>query len=140
MDRYKKVIRIFLIIFAVILVAAIGLYVYFSLAFSIFSRDYYDDLIIQSPDGKGFLIIKEWSFLLGSGAEVYYVKGEKDWWFNKTELGETGVGDDGYCPFQDGKYIIDWQEDYVEIKYYTAVPAQSPKDPDTWRVDRFDLP
>ena len=137
MDRYKKVIRIFLIIIAVILVIAIGFYVYLLHAFS---RNYHDDLIIQSPDGEGFLIIKEWSFLLGSGAEVYYVKGEKDWWFNKTKLGETGVGDDGYCPFQDGKYIIDWQEDYVEIKYYAAVPAQSPKYPDTWRVDRFDLP
>ena len=38
-----------------------------------FSREYLDDLYIDIPDTESQLLIKEWRFLLGSGAEVYYI-------------------------------------------------------------------
>lgn len=79
-----------------------------------FSREYLDDLYIDIPDTESQLLIKEWRFLLGSGAEVYYIPsaGAKAQF-----LGRTTGGDDGYCPFHDGKYRISYSEGIVTLSW-----------------------
>lgn len=79
-----------------------------------FSREYLDDLYIDIPDTESQLLIKEWRFLLGSGAEVYYIPsaGAKAQF-----LGKTTGGDDGYCPFHDGKYSISYSEGVVTLSW-----------------------
>ena len=67
-----------------------------------FSREYKEDIIFALEGEDETLIIKEWSFLLGSGAELYYQKsGEQP-----ILIGRTTGGDNGYCPFADGQYEI----------------------------------
>jgi len=79
-----------------------------------FSREYPDDLYIDIPDTESQLLIKEWRFLLGSGAEVCYIPsaGAKAQF-----LGKTTGGDDGYCPFHDGKYSISYSEGVVTLSW-----------------------
>ena len=76
-----------------------------------FEREYYDDIVITLQDREGVLVIKEWEFLLGSGAEIYYrYKDQKP-----ILLGKTLGGDDGYCPFKNGNYEITQNADSVDI-------------------------
>ncbi len=79
-----------------------------------FSREYLDDLYVDIPDTESQLLIKEWRFLLGSGTEVYYIPsaGAKAQF-----LGKTTGGDDGYCPFRDGKYSISYSEGVVTLSW-----------------------
>lgn len=79
-----------------------------------FSREYLDDLYVDIPDTESQLLIKEWRFLLGSGTEVYYIPsaGAKAQF-----LGKTTGGDDGYCPFHDGKYSISYSEGVVTLSW-----------------------
>ncbi len=79
-----------------------------------FSREYLDDLYVDIPDTESQLLIKEWRFLLGSGTEVYYISsaGAKAQF-----LGKTTGGDDGYCPFHDGKYSISYSEGVVTLSW-----------------------
>lgn len=75
-------------------------------------REYLDDLYIDIPDTEYQLLIKEWQYLLGSGAEVYFVDDAN----KKTiHLGNTSGGDDGFCPFQSGKYSIAYNEGTVTL-------------------------
>ena len=90
-------------------------------------REYQEDLTVElSADEK--LIIKEWSFLLGSGAEVYYQRGNQSQVF----LGKTSGGDDGACPFALGQYEITREGNAVTIKWRF--------DADVWRSKTFELP
>lgn len=90
-------------------------------------REYKDDLIVPL-EGDERLIIREWSFLLGSGAEVYYQRGDQD----PVLLGQTNGGDDGACPFSMGQYEIVREGDTVSIKWLF-------KD-GIWRSKTFELP
>ncbi len=135
MKKYKKL----FIILAIIILVPIVLLGILRFALKDVGIYYEDDLIIQSPNEDGFLIIREFSALGGSGSIVYYVKGKKDWWFNKTKIGFTGA-DDYRLPFSDGQYIIDWHDGSVEIRYYSGVEVEDYDDPDTWCVQRFELP
>ena len=63
------------------------------------SREYKDDICIILEDQDAVIIIREWTFLLGSGIEIYYEKDDKT-----TLLGQTLSGDDSYCPFEDGRW------------------------------------
>lgn len=75
------------------------------------NREYFDDIVIELQDREGVLIIKEWEFLHGSGAEIYYrYKGQKT-----ILLGKTVGGDDGYCPFKNGNYEITQNADSIVI-------------------------
>ena len=91
-------------------------------------RDYHDDIHIELETRQGELIIREWSFLLGSGSEVYYKEGKKE-----ILLSRLVGGDDGYCPFEDGQYSVTVDEDEVTIEWYAKpswkkVTLQFPSD------------
>ena len=90
-------------------------------------REYLPDLTVSLEDRPGQIVIKEWRFLLGSGAEIYYKDGGK-----LTLLGSAGGGDDGYCPFADGKYTLSLEENELLIRWHAM--------DDVWREKRFTLP
>ena len=94
---------------------------------STLEREYQEDLIVElGADEK--LIIKEWSFLLGSGAELYYQREDR----NPIFLGQTGGGDDGACPCSVGAYEITRDGNSVTIKWRF--------DADIWHSETFVLP
>lgn len=93
------------------------------------SREYKDDIVIELTDREGVLIIREWSFLMGSGAEVYYDYG----WRSPILLGQTSGADDGYCPFEAGRYRVTQKEDAVELSWRSNSAG-------VWRSQTFDLP
>lgn len=91
-------------------------------------REYKDDIVVELTDREGTLIIREWSFLLGSGAEVYY-----DYGWRSIRLGQTSGADDGYCPFEAGRYRVTQKEDTVELSWRSNSVG-------VWRSQTFDLP
>lgn len=97
-----------------------------------FKREYYDDIHIQLETHQAEIIIKEWSFLLGSGAEVYYKDDDKE-----ILLGKLLGGDDGFCPFKEGLYQLTQDDGTVTIKWCFN---PSDKDQTNWRSETFDLP
>ncbi len=75
-------------------------------------KQYFDDITVQLTGREGEIIIKEWSYLLGSGADIYYrEEGET------TYLGKTTGGDDGYCPFNDGQYELKLEGDTIQLRW-----------------------
>ena len=77
-------------------------------------REYRDDLYVEVDGMEGQLLIKEWSFLLGSGAEIYYVDPVE----NKPQLlGKVQGGDDGFCPFANGKYSVEYKEGEITVSW-----------------------
>lgn len=93
-------------------------------------REYYDDIVIDLQDSSEKIIIKEWSYLQGSGAEVYYTKGDAE----PILLGKTTGGDDGFCPFKEGLYEITQDGNSVTVKW-----SFNPSDKSTWRSKTFAL-
>ena len=96
-------------------------------------REYYDDIYITLQDASEKLIIKEWSFLLGSGIEVYYQRSNDD----PILLGKSTGGDDGFCPFKEGLYEITQDDRSVTVKWCFN-PAD--KDMSNWQSETFELP
>ena len=96
-------------------------------------RDYYDDIIFPLHDSSEKIIIKEWSWLQGSGAEIYYHKDDA----SPILLGKTTGTDDGFCPFQEGLYEITQRNRSVTIKWCVD---PSEVDKDNWRSKTFELP
>lgn len=96
-------------------------------------REYYDDIIINLQDSSDKIIIKEWSYLQGSGAEVYYIKVDAE----PILLGKTTGGDDGFCPFKEGLYEITQDGSSVTVKWSFN---PSDKDKANWRSKTFELP
>lgn len=96
-------------------------------------REYYDDIHITLQDLSERIIIREWSFLLGSGAEVYFQKNGTD----PVLLGKTTGGDDGFCPFKEGLYEVSQDGNSVTVKW-----CFDPSDNDkiNWRSKTFELP
>ncbi len=92
-------------------------------------REYKEDIVMELADREGVLIIREWSFLLGSGAEVYYDYG----WRSPILLGQTSGADDGYCPFEVGEYRVTQEEDTVSVSWRANGAG-------AWRSQTFDLP
>ncbi len=75
-------------------------------------RDYYEDIHIQVETHPGEIIIREWRFLLGSGAEVYYKLGDI-----QILLGQLLGGNNGYCPFQNGQYSVTVEANEITIEW-----------------------
>jgi len=77
-------------------------------------REYMPDLYIDIPNTQSQLLIKEWTYLLGSGEEVYFVveKGAEPQY-----VGNLSGGDDGYCPFYNGKYNVDFADGQVTLSW-----------------------
>lgn len=94
-------------------------------------REYNDDIYIQLEPHQAEIIIKEWSYLLGSGAEVYYKNGDKE-----ILLGNLLGGDDGFCPFKEGLYSVIVDDNKVAIEW-----CRFPNDKEIpWEKRSFDLP
>lgn len=93
------------------------------------AREYNEDIVVELEDRDGVLVIREWSFLMGSGAEVYYEYG----WRKPILLGQTTGADDGYCPFEAGEYRIAQKGGVVDISWRS-------NDAGKWRSKSFVLP
>lgn len=96
-------------------------------------REYYEDIIVPLQDASGQIIIKEWRYLQGSGAEVYYQKENSE----PVLLGKTTGADDGFCPFKEGLYEITQDGNSITVKWCFH-PVD--KDKTDWRGRTFDLP
>ena len=92
--------RLCVILITAVVVAALTVVGVLFVLDSSFAKDYKDDLRIELAQNDGVIIVKEWSFLTGSGAEIYY---EKDG--EVVCLGSTD-GNGGYLAFDDGKYTF----------------------------------
>ena len=90
-------------------------------------REYLADLIVPLDNGNEKIVIKEWRWLQGSGAEVYYQAADE-----QILLGTTTGGDDGYCPFADGKYTVVVENKELLISWCFKG--------DIWKEKRFEIP
>ena len=77
-------------------------------------REYCEDLYISIPGSESQILIKEWQYLLGSGAEVYFVQSSDA---KPQLLGRLSGGDDGYCPFKNGKYRVRFSDGTVTFSW-----------------------
>lgn len=96
-------------------------------------REYYDEVVIDLQNSSEKIIIKEWSYLQGSGAEVYYQKGDAE----PILIGKTTGSDDGFCPFKEGLYDITQDGNSLTVKWCFN---PSDKDKSTWKSKTFELP
>ncbi len=96
-------------------------------------KEYKDDITYPLQDQNDVLIIKEWTYLLGSGADTYYKHGDDAPVF----LGKTSGGDNGFCPFSEGLYDITEEDENVKI-LWCFKPSDS--DRANWRSEYFQLP
>ena len=119
---YKNSVLVFVLICSIML---------FTFGGCSLEREYYDDIQIHLKTVNAEIVIKEWSFLLGSGAEVYYRAGGKD-----VFLGNLSGGDDGFCPFKEGKYSVTIDEDKLTIEW----PKFPNSERDNWEKKTFDIP
>ncbi len=92
-------------------------------------RNYEQDQKIQTPLDNTYIIIKEWSLLLSGGADIYFQ--DKDG--NQTYLGETSGADDGYKPFKNNKYTIEFNNENIIISYDFGSGG-------VWKTNTFTLP
>ena len=95
-------------------------------------REYKDDITFKLNDQDDVLIIKEWTYLLGSGADIYYKHGDDSPVF----LGKTSGGDNGFCPFSEGLYEITQDKETVVISWCFK---PSDNDRSHWQSKTFDL-
>ena len=138
MDKRVKAGKIVIVILIVILLIAISMFaLWLSLLRRAFRVDYVDDdLKLTSPDERHTLIIREWNDLLVSGAEIYVSKDG----FGKMKLGRITT-DYGCHPFHSGKYIVEWEENAVVLRFYSgSIRGQKKEDPETWETSRYILP
>ncbi|MBR4858959.1 MAG: hypothetical protein IKU08_07220 [Clostridia bacterium] len=83
----------------------------------------YEYFKIVSDDKQHEIIIKEGSYLL-SGAGAFY---EKTSPITMVKIGEYST-DDGYRPFSDNRYEIDWNENGFEVTYSFDSSAKTKKE------------
>lgn len=130
--RAQKTLIIILVVIACLdsAVAFVGVpYVKFSKAFD---RDYHPDLILPSPDGQYELVVREWSFLMGGGVEIYIREPGRDEWYQEQWIHSGGL-DDGHPSFTMGQYRVQWESDRVTVRYYEGVGIEKAGDPSTWQ-------
>lgn len=103
-SKHRAIIALVSIIVSVLLMTEVG--------FAYSRQPDYEYFEVVSDDGKHEIIIKEGSFLLlGEGA--FY---EKTSPITMVKVGEYS-SDDGYRPFTDNRYEIEWNEDGFEVSY-----------------------
>lgn len=128
--RAQKTLIIILVIIVCLDAAVIafgGPIMYFRLAFN---RMYNPDIIISAPDGRHELVVCEWGFGMGGGAEIYIREPGQDRW-KMQFIGEIST-DDGYSSFSRGDYDVKWENDKVTICCYTACGIEKRNDQSTW--------
>ena len=94
-------------------------------------REYHADIRIPLQHNDGIIIVREWSWLTGSGAEIYWEVDGKI-----TLLGECGRADDGYCPFRDGRYTFEEKENEIIFTWYFNTSADGEE---IWHSEAFQL-
>lgn len=94
-------------------------------------REFLADISVPLEDTAAEIVIKEWQYLLGSGAEIYYREDDK-----LTLLGKTTGGDDGYCPFQAGKFKLDIEGNELTVRW--GFRGSDPEE--LWKEKRFTIP
>lgn len=94
-------------------------------------REYHEDIHIPLDMCPAEIIIKEWTYLLGSGAEVYYRDGDKE-----ILLGSLLGGDDGFCPFKEGLYSVMVDDNDLTIRWCRFPNGES----ESWEEKIFELP
>lgn len=94
-------------------------------------RDYCEDINVRLEERDAELIIREWTFLLGSGAEIYY-KTDDD----EILLGQLAGGDDGFCPFKEGLYSVSVDEGELTIEWSKFPNGEKI----SWEKETFTLP
>lgn len=94
-------------------------------------REFLADISVPFEDTSAEIVIKEWRWLSGSGAEIYYQKDGK-----LILLGKTTGGDDGYCPFEAGKFTLNVEGSELVVRW--SFRGSDPED--LWREKRFVLP
>lgn len=94
-------------------------------------REYHEDIHISLETRRAEIIIKEWSYLLGSGAEVYYKDDDKE-----ILLGNLLGGDDGFCPFKEGLYSVAVDGNELTIQWCRFPNSER----ESWEEKIFELP
>lgn len=94
-------------------------------------REYHEAIHIPLETHQAEIIIKEWSYLLGSGAEVYYKDGNKE-----ILLGNLLGGDDGFCPFKEGLYSVAVDDNELTIQWCKFPNSER----ENWEEKTFALP
>ena len=94
-------------------------------------KEFLPELTVPLEDASFQIVIKEWRWLSGSGAEIYYQQDGK-----QTLLGKTTGGDDGFCPFAAGQYSLKTEGNELIIRW--AFRGSTPEE--EWRESRFLLP
>ena len=134
----RRVIIVIAIILVACLILGVGIYIFIGRL--ILKRDYEPDLVVPSPDGKYELVIREWTYTVGGGAEIYLRKPGQDKWSNswrKTGIGSTNS--ETLC-FAQGHYSVEWDNDNVTIYYCKGYAIEDMNDPSTWRgILSYDL-
>lgn len=94
-------------------------------------REYLNDIVIPLQSRQAKIIIREWTFLLGSGAEIYYKDSS-----GKVLLGQVTGGDDGHCPFKEGLYSVEVKDNELIIEIGRRMSAPEI----IWSTEIFTLP
>lgn len=95
-----------------------------------YGRNYLDDIHVPLESRQAEIIIREWTFLMGSGAEIYYKDSG-----GKVMLGQVQGGDDGHCPFEEGLYSVKVEDNELIIEVGRRMDAGI-----IWRTESFVLP
>ena len=97
------------------------------------SRSYGEkDIVYPLQDPEEKLVIREWSYLTGSGAEIYFQRGEE----KPILIGQTN-GEENDTPFKDGAFEIIQNGRFIEVSW--RFRASRP-DRSHWRTNSFELP
>ena len=124
-----------IIICCVIVLVLAGSILFFYYGFvtnPLLSRDYEDeDVVVPLQDPEEKLIIKEWTYSVGSGAEIYYQRGEE----KPVMIGQASSDLD--TPFKDGAFEIIQNGRSIEIRF--RFRASEP-DRSQWRSITLELP
>lgn len=120
-------------ILAVVMAVSVGIAFYFSWQEIVedCKRTYRDDICVDLPDGETKIVIKEWSQLQHTGADLYFVQ-------NGNEQYLDAVYREGaWLPFANDKYEIVQNES----EYFTIRWAKSQSDSEaTWLEKTFKIP
>ncbi len=97
-------------------------------------RDYLEDICIPVESRQAEVLIREWTFLQGSGSEVYYRQNGKE-----VLLGQLMGGDDGFCPFRAGQYKVAVDDSSVTIEW-CIYPGATGAPEEKWEKKVFVFP
>lgn len=115
----------------VLIVALSCLIILFTFSGCDLKREYNDDIRIQLAEYNAEIVIREWSYLLGGGTEVYYKDEDK-----YILLGNLLGGDDGFCPFKEGLYSVSVDDNKLTIEWCRFPNSER----DSWEKKIFEIP